>query len=138
MLIGAVQVAACAPGGAKSATQASNQPARLERIDGSDVSRVILTKDAATRLDIKTEAVGFVQDGGKQRTVMPYSALVYDLKGDTWAYTSPEPLTFIRMKVGVESIKGNVAFLSVGPPSGTSVVTVGVTELFGVEFGIGK
>lgn len=73
-----------------------------------------------------------------QRMVVPYSAVIYDLKGDTWVYTNPEPQTFIRHKVSVDYIEGDKAVLSEGPPEGTKVVTVGVAQLFGVEFGVGK
>jgi hypothetical protein len=38
----------------------------------------------------------------------------------------------------VESIKGPHALLKAGPPAGTTVVVVGVAELFGAESGIGK
>jgi hypothetical protein len=95
-----------------------------------------LTTDAARRLDIKTEVVR--PDGAPPRSAMPYAAVVYDLKGNAYVYTSPEPLTFVRQSVTVDSIKGDTAFLSNGLTSGTQVVTVGVAELYGVEFGIGK
>ena len=136
-IVAALQLSACTPA-TKPSTAGKNQPARIEKVDGSSISRVILTTEAAKRLDIKTDSVRNMEDGGRQRSVMPYAAVMYDLKGDTWAYTSPEPLTFVRKSVTVDSIKGDTAFLSEGPPSGTQVVTVGVAELFGVEFGIGK
>jgi hypothetical protein len=136
-ILAALQLSACAPATRPNAA-GKNQPARIEKVDGSSISRVILTTEAAKRLDIKTESVRNMDDGGRQRSVMPYAAVVYDLKGDTWAYTSPEPLTFVRKSVTVDSIAGDTAFLSEGPPSGTQVVTVGVAELFGAEFGIGK
>jgi hypothetical protein len=127
-----VQLSACAQ---TPKSQAKNEPARIERIAGSE-PRVILTKDAAQRLDIKTEAVR--AGGATFQSAMPYGAVVYDLTGNTYVYTNPEPLTFVRKSVTVQSIKGDTAFLSEGLPSGTQVVTVGVAELYGVEFGIGK
>lgn len=75
---------------------------------------------------------------GTQKKIVPYSAVLYDLNGDTWTYTSPEPLTFIRHPISVEYIEGDTAVLLDGPPSGTEVVTVGVAELYGTEFGVGK
>ena len=34
--------------------------------------------------------------------------------------------------------QGTTAWLSAGPPVGTTVVTVGVPELYGAELGVGK
>jgi uncharacterized lipoprotein YehR (DUF1307 family) len=131
-VVAALQLSGC---GQAPKSQAKNEPARIERVAGSE-PKVILTKEAAQRLDIKTEAVR--ADGATPKTTMPYAAVFYDLKGNTYVYTSPEPLTFVRKSVTVDTIKGDTAFLSGGLTSGTQVVTVGVAELYGVEFGIGK
>ena len=40
-------------------------------------------------------------------------------------------------RVAGADIDGDVAVLSSGPPVGTRIVTVGVAELFGTEFGVG-
>jgi hypothetical protein len=71
------------------------------------------------------------------RKLIPYAAVVYDTHGDTWAYTSSEPRTFVRHRVVVDYIEGDRAVLSEGPPTGTAVVTVGGAELLGTEFGVG-
>jgi hypothetical protein len=42
-------------------------------------------------------------------------------------------LVFVRQHVEVHSIDGNRVVLAEGPPAGTAVVTVGATELMGVE-----
>ena len=73
-----------------------------------------------------------------QRSTVPYTAVIYDLKGDTWVYTSPSPLTYVRHHVKVDYIDDDTAILTEAPPVGTNVVSVGVAELFGAEFGIGK
>jgi len=75
---------------------------------------------------------------GKVRKVIPYAAVLYDVHGNTWVYTNPEPLVFIRHKVDVDYIEGDVAVLEGGPPSGTKVVTIGAALLFGTESGFGK
>jgi hypothetical protein len=62
---------------------------------------------------------------------------MYDIGGGTWVYTVPRPLTFLRHSVVVETITGDKAYLREGPPLGTSVVTVGVAELYGTEKGLG-
>lgn len=83
---------------------------------------------------VKLSAVG----SGDRRLVVPYSALIYDLNGDTWIYVSPEPLVFMRHPVTVDYIEGDRAVLSDGPSVGTMVATVGVAELYGADTGIGK
>jgi hypothetical protein len=75
---------------------------------------------------------------GMQRQVIPYSAVLYDLNGETWVYTNPEPLVFVRQPVSVDYIEGDLAVLSDGPPAGTQVATVGVAELYGADTGVGK
>ena len=109
-----------------------SEPAKVETVRGTDVKRVVLTARAAERLDIQTTRVRRL---GATRTVIPYSSVLYDPNGDTWTYTSPKPLTFIRHDIDVDRIEGNRAILSAGPPVGTAVVTIGATELWGVEYG---
>jgi hypothetical protein len=75
---------------------------------------------------------------GTLQKVIPYSAVIYDLTGDTWVYTSPEPLTYVREPISVDYIEGDVAVLADGPPVGTLIATVGVAELYGVDTGVGK
>ena len=82
-------------------------------------------------------------DGGSAlaptpRQVVPYAAVLYDAKGDTWVYTNPNPLTFVRHPIHIDYIEGDLAVLSDGPAAGTAVVLVGAAELFGAETGIGK
>jgi hypothetical protein len=76
--------------------------------------------------------------GDLLRKVVPYSAVIYDLSGATWTYTRPVALTFVRYRISVDYIEGNVAILSDGPTAGTEVVSVGATELFGAESKVGK
>jgi hypothetical protein len=108
-------------------------PAEVKKIEGSDLSQVILTEKAVQRLAIKTDRIR--EQGAKK--VVPYSSLIYDMNGQTWVYTSPQPRTFVRSKVDVDYIKGDVAVLNDGPPSGTIVASVAVAELYGTEFKVG-
>jgi hypothetical protein len=64
--------------------------------------------------------------------------VIYDLKGGTWVYTSPEPLTFVRQPITVDYIEGDTVVLLDGPPTGTELATVGVAELYGADTGVGK
>jgi hypothetical protein len=232
LLGAALLLAAC--GQATSTTAPHNEPAKIEHIEGTELSRVVLTPEAAKRLDIQTAAVseeqrtrkrivggeivslasagtmvrvplsesdlktvdrsqpasilplaiddttpgvpanlvekpavkdpkeastalyyaldkagGSLAPGqrvrvelaltgiGKPQKVVPYSSVIYDLNGDTWTYTSPENLTFIRHSISIDYIEGDVAVLTDGPPTGTAIVIVGGAELFGTEYGVG-
>jgi hypothetical protein len=135
MVAASLLLSAC---GQKAPAANAAKPVKVEKVGESSISRITLTDEGARRLDIRTDEIHELDEGGLHRKVMPYAALVYDLKGDTWAYTSPEPLTYVRQSVSVESIKGNLAYLKDGPPDSTRVVIVGVAELYGAEFGIGK
>ena len=108
-------------------------PATLAPVPGSDVQQVTLTAKAIERLDLQMAPVA--QEGAER--VIPYGAVVYDAGGQTWAYTSPKPRTFVRSTITVTRITGEKAFLSDGPAVGTPVVTVATAELYGTEAGIG-
>jgi hypothetical protein len=106
------------------------EPAKLEEIEGTKLKRVILTEKAAQRIDIQIAEV--------RGTSVPYAAVIYDTEGNTWVYTNPESLTFVRQQIEVDHIEGDTAVLSVGLDKGTTVVTVGVAELYGAETGVSK
>ena len=110
-----------------------NGPVTVEHLDGAQPTRLTLTEEASKRLDIHTASVQDAVVEGGQRRVIPYAAVLYDTQGDTWTYTSPEPLVFVRHHIVVEHIEGDRAFLSEGPVSGIAVVTVGAQELYGSE-----
>lgn len=111
---------------------AASEPAELEPVEGTSLMRVRLTAEAAERLAIQTAPVR--AGGGKGRIFVPYSAVLYDTNGETWVYTSPSRLVFVRAGIEVDRIEGDRAFLSQGPRAGTQVVTVGAAELLGTEF----
>jgi hypothetical protein len=161
-IVAGLQLSACQPTHSGAAHVA---PAHVEKIEGTGLSKVTLTARAAERLGIETAAVGaFVVQAGAIATpgdasgarlqgdprsrvvrspasgsqvVVPYAAVLYDAHGDTWVYTSPEPLVFIRHKVKIDYIEGNRAVLSEGPAVGMNVVTIGAAELLGTEFEVG-
>jgi hypothetical protein len=88
---------------------------------------------AGQRVGVRLAAPG----NSAPKKVIPYSAVLYDASGDAWVYTSPEPLKFVRARVTVDKIDGDLAVLQDGPAAGTQVVTVGAAELFGAESGVG-
>ena len=128
LIIASLQLAACAPSSAEP-TPDENGPVKVEHLEGLEPTRVTLTADAAKRLDIQTAPVRGV---GAQMAI-PYAAVLYDTQGNTWVYTNPETLAFVRSPITVDHIEGDQAFLSAGPPSDSVVVIVGAAELYGSE-----
>lgn len=77
-------------------------------------------------------------DSSEAKLVAPWSAVIHDIHGGTWVYEARAPQTYARRRVEVLHRVGELAVFASAPPAGTSVVTAGVAELFGVEFGAGK
>lgn len=124
-----VALAVRAGGSGTEESAAESEPAAIEPIKGSDVKQVTLSADAARRLGIETARVSAGE-------VIPAAAVLYDASGTTFTYISPERLVFMRSPITVDRIERDRAFLSKGPPAGTTVVTVGSQELFGAEYGV--
>jgi hypothetical protein len=106
------------------------EPAKLEPIKGTDVKRVKFTAEGAKRVGLQMAQVR----GDGQRKVVPYAAVIYDPEGNTFTYTSPELLVYVREKVKVDYVDGDRVVLSEGPSVGTEIVTVGAAEVYGTEF----
>jgi hypothetical protein len=118
-----------------AAADAEGSPAIVEPIGKTGLNRVVLNSSAAKRLDIRTAPVSNAVVNGERRRVVPYAAVLYDSNGDTWTYTSPKPLVYVRHDIRVAYIKADLAVLSLGPHLGTAVVTAGAAELWGIEYG---
>jgi hypothetical protein len=134
MSMAVFSLAGCADGQVAGIVS-EDPPVQVEKNDASGLSRLTLSTKAADRLGIATAAVAEGSSGS--RTVVPYSAIVYDKTGATWAYTNPEGLVYLRAAITVERIAEDLAILTSGPPVGTAVVTIGAAELWGVETGVG-
>jgi hypothetical protein len=65
--------------------------------------------------------------------VIPYAAVVYDSDGSSWTYVNSAPRTYVRARISVAAVQGDVAVLTNGPADGTAVVTQGAPELLGAE-----
>jgi hypothetical protein len=127
LIFAGLLLSACGP---KEATTEKVVPSKLEPIEGTDLSKVILTEKAAERIGVETVLASGME--------VPYAAVVYDIEGNTWIYTNPEPLTFVREPIVIDHIEGDTAVLVESLPSEFSVVTVGVAELWGTETGVSK
>jgi hypothetical protein len=133
LALAGLAISACGAGGGGAEPQ---PPASLEEVAEGEIGRITLTERAATRLDIRT---GTVETGsGGAALEVPFAAVIYQPDGTTWVYANPAELTYKREPIEIDSIDGNVAQLTSGPPAGTKVVTQGASELWGFEFGIGK
>jgi hypothetical protein len=133
VLIAAISLSACSEATGEyeePETAGHYEPAELEPIKGTDVKRVVFSPEGASRVGLQTAQVR--RDG--QRKVIPYAAVIYDPEGDTFTYTSREPLVYVREKVKVDYVDGDRVVLSEGPSVGTEIVTVGAAEVYGTEF----
>jgi hypothetical protein len=133
-LIGAALLAS----GCKTTSVAQqHHPAKLDSTEVKGIMRVTIDSRAAERIGIQTALVqeepGATAGASERRKVVPYGAVMYDTKGDTWTFTNPSPLVFVREQIVVDDIVGDRAFLSMGPRAGTTIVAVGAPELLGAE-----
>lgn len=105
-------------------------PVEVEQIAGTDVKRVVFRPEGARRVGLETAKVR----GASRRRTIPLAAVVYDPEGRSFAYTSPEPLVYVREEIEIADVEGDRALLTDGPPPGTEVVTAGAAEVYGSEF----
>lgn len=123
--------------GCATATPAQTPPALIKPVAGSQIPQLQLTERAVQRLGIVTQPVRPTTTAGQPaHEVIPYSAVVYDTDGSTWAYVNTAARTYERKPIAVTEIDGATALLSAGPAAGTAVVTVGAAELLGTEYDI--
>jgi hypothetical protein len=141
ILVGsAVSLSGCGQATASNPTRV--EPATVEPIGDTGVKRLTLTDKAVERLAVTTAFV--TKQPTESRApgalgvglLMPYAALLYLPDGSTFTYTNPAGHSYVREPVTVDSISGDQAVLTAGPPVGTAVVTTGGAELWGLEFGI--
>jgi hypothetical protein len=147
-----IAVALLATGSLLSATMASfgeedeaehDDNVQVEDTPGTDAKTLIFTEAAMSHLDVQTAPVKEVEASreGKdvgRRLAVPHSALIYDAEGEPWVYVSSTPDTFLRKHVAIDFMDDDHIFLTTGVTAGENVVTVGVPELRGAEFGVGE
>ncbi|MBE8516254.1 hypothetical protein ILP97_01775 [Amycolatopsis sp. H6(2020)] len=138
LIAAGLALAGCAKASGAAAGGADEAPAMVEQVPEGEIPAVTLTADAAMRIGLRTGTVSEEKVDGVPRKVVPYSALLYDPKGDVYVYATSAELVFKRAKLVVDTITGDRVVLADGPPAGTTVVTVGAAELFGAEVEIGE
>ncbi|MFZ0399064.1 MAG: hypothetical protein WAM06_13660 [Methyloceanibacter sp.] len=147
-----IAVALLATGSLLSATIASfgeedeaehDDNVQVEDTPGTDAKTLIFSEAAMSHLDVQTAPVKEIEASreGKdvgRRLAVPHSALIYDAEGEPWVYVSSAPDTFLRKHVAIDFMDDDHIFLTTGVTAGENVVTVGVPELRGAEFGVGE
>ena len=118
------------------ATSAPGEPAtaRMAHTGPHGALSVVLTPLGAQRVGVQSAAATAAGGG---RSVVPYSALLYQPDGTSVVYTVTGPLTYTLATVSVASMQGSQVYLT-GLTPGTTVVTTGGEELLGVQDGVGE
>ncbi len=141
-ILGAALLAILPLTGCAEVTEAKHEavePYTKQETATSGLYRVTLTEDTSRRLDVKTKPVEEARArSGALRKVIPYAGVIYDLNGATFAYTSPEALSYVREPIRIDYIEKGIVYMLEGPKIGTPVVVAGAAELYGIEFGLGK
>ena len=70
--------------------------------------------------------------------VVPWAGVLIDINGGTWVYENTADHVFVRRRVQVRRVAGELAVLASGPAVGSKIVTDGAAELFGTEVGFSK
>lgn len=85
-------------------------------------------------------AVELRRKDDERALVVPWSSVVQDALGGQWVYAATAPCTYVRTRVFVQRVEGELAVLdpSSALDEGARVVTAGAAELFGIEFGVGQ
>jgi hypothetical protein len=133
-VIAAVAVLAALAGcGGTSASDEPPPSARTANTGPHGALSVVLTPVGVQRIGLQTAVAA---QAGRNRAVVPYSALLYQSDGSSVIYTVTGPLTYTLVTVGVAGIQGSRVYLT-GLAPGSTVVTVGGEELLGVQDGVG-
>jgi hypothetical protein len=120
-----------------------DEAVQVEDTPGTDAKTLIFTEEALAHLDVKTEPVRELQatrrgEGVGRRLAIPHSAMSYDAEGHPWVYVKGDRDSFLRKSVAIDFMDADYIYLAGGLEAGEEVVTVGVPEMQGAEFGVGE
>jgi hypothetical protein len=119
-----------------AAESAPESPSQVVPVKGTSVNQVILTPQAVLRIGLQTAPVQRLAPGAGASESVPLAAVLYLSDGSTWVYTVIGTRTYERQSVTIARTSGDTAMLQAGPAPGAPVVTVGVAELLGSEYGV--
>lgn len=131
-----LSMSSCVEAASKEETKGP-KPVSIEKATGKP-TKLTLTERAVERLGLLTSPVrrATLKRGGTAGTAIPFTALLFDKKGQAAAYLVLGPRVYERTPVVVDHYAGDLAVLASGPPVGASVVTAGSAELSGAEAGL--
>ena len=141
--LGGAAEAAVEPLGAQAgarrrpARRVTGPPAANAQASSADLFFEVANSDRAFRPGERVSVV-LSAAGDAAGLTVPASAIAYDYHGGAWIYVQSAPGTYLRQRVEVARTVGTNVVLARGAESGAQVVTAGVAELFGTEFGAGK
>lgn len=138
-----------------------SQPARLTLLNGRHAEGDLIVKPAAlpptavplaAAVDIYYElpnpdrkyqpgqkvSAHLTLKGKAHQVALPWSAVFHDIYGGQWVYEQTGERQFVRRRVDIGWIDGDWAAVTRGSQPGMKVVSAGVAELAGTEFGFAK
>ena len=117
MVLAGIVLTGCASKG--SSESAGGEPAHVEAIEGSEVSKVTVTEEGAGRIGMKTEPERVLTTNGiatPARTVIPLAAVLYDKDGVRPGPTpTPSRLPIVPQQVVIDHVDRDNAILASGP-----------------------
>ena len=110
---------------------------------GTDAKTLIFTEEALAHLDVQTQPVREIEakhqgEAVGLRMAIPHSSMSYAADGEPWVYVKEGPDTFLRKSIKIDFMDADYIYLADGLKAGEEVVTVGVPEMQGAEFGVGE
>jgi hypothetical protein len=127
LLLATLSLSACNE--VEETTAEPYEPAHLSEADESGVKTVTLTEPATLRIELETAPIQ-LRD---KRFTVPYEALIYDGKGESWVYIVVGKLAYRRAAVTVVEVENDTVIMSKAPRVGTQVVTQGAMQVHGAE-----
>lgn len=121
----------------RPAKPVSAPPSANAAASSVDLFYELQNMDGALRLGQRVGATVPLRED-EESLVVPFSAVVHDVQGGTWVYEKSAPQSYARRRVQMQRVVGEFAVLASGLKPGANIVTTGVAELFGTEFGAGK
>lgn len=111
-------------------------------------SAVVNTMTVDVYHELNNQTAGFVpgqrvsvelqQRGQGSFDTIPWSAVIFDIHGNTWVYEKTSAHTYSRMRVLIDHVSGAIAAIQHGPALGKDIVDNGAQELFALETGFTK
>jgi RND family efflux transporter MFP subunit len=130
-----VELLGATPGSGRMAQPIAGPPTATPAAGSIDVFYELDNQDDGYRAGQRVQLTVPLHASG-ERLVVPWSAVLQDIHGGAWVYVATAPGVYVRTRVELARVQGDLAILARGPQPGTRVVTVAVAELAGTEFGV--